>query len=387
MGLNVVTDDEGDSVDSVDVKRLKLSVSASSTSPGFISSSKSGGGSSSKPLAAPNALVFAVPPESLSLRTQISITSAHPLTTLIPLQHPHQHYSDNSSPASAIAQSLYYWEYLLPTTTAPHSSAAATAAAAGRKEKTTGELHEALHSLICLQRQFPAQYPFVYVCVRDYTVIFKMVPQPPSAPDDPNRKEGDNAGYRSVCVVSQSVLGLRRALDQAQVAFTLPLAPKLRTWDELSSQGQADTGHLRDITVDRTWRSALLITDKSSVQGLFQYLLGTEMKDASVYAPGAFINGTMRRCRVSASEAMAYEAGVQRRVWRLDMRGVFLPNAWHAILVALRGSLCVTGSAALGVASRESPETVYLNMLVSRQGSSVANKKTISVTADSFTYT
>ncbi|KAJ1887427.1 hypothetical protein LPJ66_009128, partial [Kickxella alabastrina] len=150
---------------------------------------------------------------------------------------------------------------------------------------------------------------------------------------------------------------LRRALDQAQVAFTLPLAPKLRTWDELSGQGQADTGHLRDITVDRTWRSALLITDKSSVRGLFQYLLGTEMKDASVYAPGAFINGTMRRCRVSASEAMAYEAGVQKRVWRLDMRGVFLPNAWHAILVALRGSLCGTGSAALGVASRESPET------------------------------
>ncbi|KAJ2379339.1 hypothetical protein GGI05_006611, partial [Coemansia sp. RSA 2603] len=216
---------------------------------------------------------FERPPESLSMRTHVSITSEIALDELSELGDASSflaltqlcHHKGISSETSLgrIADALTYWEVLgskLPSDKPIKPAGNATVA----------QIQESLSSLFSLQRLAPSSYPFIYACLRDFTVIFKMMPL------------GDTNEYKRVAVISQSYLGLRRALRNAEVEFSLPLAPKLRSWNEIQHTGDnkadqlEDRHHLQSTTVDKTWRSALLVMGAESVDRVLSYLISID---------------------------------------------------------------------------------------------------------------
>ncbi|KAJ2728221.1 hypothetical protein IW152_006035, partial [Coemansia sp. BCRC 34962] len=345
-------------------------------------------------------LEFSKPPESLSLRTHVSVTADRPLTELERLRDDDSFLALTSlggldqGPLTRIADALVHYEVI-------GSQASSLVTSSGAKSKklatdtTIGgvpsiQVQQALTSLYRLQLVSPTKYPFIYLQVRDYCVVFKVVASSASGV------------FRRVAVVSQSFLGLRRLLHSEGVEFSLPLAPKVRTWSEIpgthDTSGAVDSSDrwlLQTTSFDKSWRSALLIMDGPNVDGLFRHLRSLALDAACLYAPNPFLHATMRRATLRFSSAVAYEgrssehgdAGNRstKSLFKLDIIGIVFPSAWSALLMALAELLGHSGEE-LCVAAKELSETAHLNMFVSKQGGSVAGKKSVVYSEGVFTY-
>ncbi|KAJ2082038.1 hypothetical protein H4R24_001897 [Coemansia sp. RSA 988] len=193
-----------------------------------------------------NALSFIRPPESLSLRTQVSITSETPLhklealhdegsfLSLTSLCHPVYNNTDSSSynrdPLTYIADSLVHWEAVgKKFVNVPQQPNTKSTPANNPGTTAEVQMKQAFSSLFRLQKEAPRKYPFIYLNTRDYVALFKMIP----ASSRKKKQQLDDDGsrpieseYKRVAVVSQSYLGLRRILHNAGVEFSLPLAPQ-----------------------------------------------------------------------------------------------------------------------------------------------------------------
>ncbi|KAJ2143684.1 hypothetical protein IW139_002147 [Coemansia sp. RSA 353] len=302
-------------------------------------------------------LTFSRPPESLSFRTHISVSSDHPLVLLEPLRDHGSLLSltslcnSSSEPINRLADSLMYWEIV----------------SAG--QTTEDQFKQAFTSVFRLQTEAPHKYPFIYLNLRDYTVVFKVL-----------AKRANSEGCKRVAVVTRSYLGLRKIMHNEGVEFSLPLAPQVHSWSELpgtaTSKG-SDSCHLQTTTVDKTWQSAMLVMGIANVNRLFSHLLSTSLQGASMYAPSAFINATMRCSTLRFADVATYtntapRERVAKQIYKLDITGVVMPSAWSIILSSL---VEIMGDDGFAVAFKETSETVHLNMMVSKQGSAVAGKK------------
>ncbi|KAI9505330.1 hypothetical protein GGI25_003654 [Coemansia spiralis] len=282
-------------------------------------------------------LAFGKPLESLSLRSQLLVSSDSPLDSLEALQSDQflsltSLCSHPSGPLSHLADSLIYYE----ATESPAKS---------------------LTSLYYLQLNSPSRYPFVYLCARDYTVVFKMIPEP--------------SGFRSVAVISQSHLGLRKSLRERNIDFSVPLAPRTHVKSKW---------YLETSAFDKTWRSALLLMGEN-VSPLFEYFKQDGLENSTLYSTNPFLNAMMRQASVRFSNAMTYENSGAKNVYRMDIAGIVFPSSWNAILKALAEIL-----GEFVVAAKESSSTAHLNLLVSKQASSVAGKRTVTFSNGKFIY-
>ncbi|KAJ2803056.1 hypothetical protein H4R20_003036 [Coemansia guatemalensis] len=365
-----------------------------------------------------NALSFTRPPESLSLRTQVSVTSEVPLDklealndegsflSLTSLCHSAGNNADASShtrdPLTYIADALVYWEAVgKKFVDVPQPSNSKSTPVNSPGNTAEAQMRQAFSSLFRLQKEAPRKYPFIYLNTRDYVVLFKMIPasskkkkQQQQQPDDDDSGPA-KAEYKRVAVVSQSYLGLRRVLHNEGVEFSLPLAPQVNSWSEIPDVTRKDSGpdisHLQTTTVDKTWRSAMLIIGGANVNGLFSHLHSTQLESACLYSTSPFLNATMRRATLRFSSAISYENSsngtdrIAKQLYKLDVNGVVFPSAWSNTLRALAALI---GEREFGVSFKETQETAHLNMLVSKQGSAVAGKKSIMYTPHSalFTY-
>ncbi|KAJ2160732.1 hypothetical protein GGF46_002033 [Coemansia sp. RSA 552] len=324
------------------------------------------------------ALSFQKPPESLSLRTQVSITSGTRLKELEALQEDGSLLSlttlcqNNPGPLQRIANALVYWEIAGP-------KAAKLPGLVDVQGVPEPQVKQAFMSLFQLQSASPQNYPFIYLRLRDFTVVFKTMP---------SKKEG----YRRVAVISQSHLGLRKILRNMGVDFSLPLAPQVHSWSEIPGvmgEGQDSKYHLQAATFDKTWRSAVLVIGADNVQGLFTHLhQSTSLESALLCCSNAFLNGTMRRAHLRFADIVTYGDTKDRayRMYRLDISGMVFPSSWNILLRSL--AEVVAGEGEFTVSSKELSETAHFNMIVSKQGSAVAGKKTLTYSAASgrFTY-
>ncbi|KAJ2688892.1 D-arabinono-1,4-lactone oxidase, partial [Coemansia spiralis] len=345
-------------------------------------------------------LEFSKPPESLSLRTHVSVTADRPLTELECLRDDDSFLSltslggSDQGPLTRIADALIHYEII-------GSQASSLAASTGSKsnklvaETAIGgapsiQVQQALASLYRLQVLSPAKYPFIYLQMRDYCVVFKVV------------ASSSSGVLRRVAVVSQSYLGLRRLLRGEGVEFSLPLAPKVRTWSEIpgthDTSGAVDSSDrwlLQTTSFDKSWRSALLIMDGPNVDGLFRHLRSLALDAARLYAPNPFLHATMRRATLRFSSAVAYEDRPSehrdvgnrstKSLFKMDAIGVVFPSAWNALLMAL-AELSGDSGEEVCVAAKELSETAHLNMFVSKQGGSVAGKKSVVYCKGIFAY-
>ncbi|KAJ2350893.1 D-arabinono-1,4-lactone oxidase [Coemansia sp. RSA 2673] len=349
----------------------------------------------SRPSTLENAqLAFSRPPESLSLRTHVSVTADRPLKELECLREDDSLLSLTSlsgrdqGPLTRIADALVHYEIIGCQASPLTSSAKPTQPATDVGVAPSIQVQQALASLYHLQLESPAKYPFIYLQARDYCVVFKIV--------------ASSSGVRRVAVVSQSYLGLRKLLRGEGVEFSLPLAPKVRTWSEIpgthDTSGAVDSSDrwlLQTTSFDKSWRSALLIMDGPNVNGLFRHLRSLALDTARLYAPNPFLNATMRRATLRFSSAVAYEDKPSERMdtgnrttrslFKLDVIGVVFPSAWNALLMALAELLGPSGEE-FCVAAKELSDTAHLNMFVSKQGGSVAGKKRVVCSNGIFTY-
>ncbi|KAJ2709480.1 hypothetical protein H4R19_004229, partial [Coemansia spiralis] len=161
-------------------------------------------GASSTPAAVPAPatspeLSFAKPPESLSLRTHMSITSKAPLHGLDGLFDDSSLLAlsslggqSRSDPICHIADALVYWEIIGRKASMELLRPSATSQPASRIPGTadvvpggTPELQvkQAFASLFRLQAEAPQRYPFVYLGVRDHIIVFKAIPESKRKPD------------------------------------------------------------------------------------------------------------------------------------------------------------------------------------------------------------
>ncbi|KAJ2253673.1 D-arabinono-1,4-lactone oxidase [Coemansia sp. RSA 455] len=349
----------------------------------------------SRPSTLDNAqLAFSRPPESLALRTHVSVTADRPLKELECLREDDSLLSLTSlsgrdqGPLTRIADALVHYEIIGCQASPLTSSAKPTQPAADVGVAPSIQVQQALASLYHLQLESPTKYPFIYLQARDYCVVFKIVVS--------------SSGVRRVAVVSQSYLGLRKLLRGEGVEFSLPLAPKVRTWSEIpgthDTSGAVDSSDrwlLQTTSFDKSWRSALLIMDGPNVDGLFRHLRSLALDTARLYAPNPFLNATMRRATLRFSSAVAYEDKPSERMdtgnrttrslFKLDVIGVVFPSAWNALLMALAELLGPSGEE-FCVAAKELSDTAHLNMFVSKQGGSVAGKKRVVCSNGIFTY-
>ncbi|KAJ2550247.1 hypothetical protein EV175_004145, partial [Coemansia sp. RSA 1933] len=379
-------------------------------------------------------LVFSKPPESLSLRTQLSVTAERPLLGLDQLKDEATllaHTSLCKRPLlgadpprrslDLLADSLLYWEATSPELT-PIASPPKTKQPPTSSTATAMQLmHQALSSLFILQKEAPEIHPYVYLCAREFTVVFQMVAQKEmSRHSSSNSKlsaeeqEAESQGakkrrYIRVAVVSQSHMGLRRALNAKGIKFTLPLAPKVKhSWGELvdytdpdAQTGDIDQHRLHDSSFDKTWRSAVLVMGDTDVATLFDHFKNgaTALHDVHLYSPAPFLNATMRCATVKFSDVVTYDEAPDStqnkdeevvgnrpqatRIYKMDVTGIVFPSAWSTVLKAVADILDTSGDAAddgaqgFCVSSKELAATAHLNLLVSKQGSSVAGKKTV----------
>ncbi|KAJ2863564.1 hypothetical protein GGH94_003509 [Coemansia aciculifera] len=378
--------------------RLRLDSAGSTADSGALQQSIDLGGAAaeeSRPSTSNNAqLAFSKPPESLSLRTHVSVTADRPLKELECLCDDDSFLSLTSlsgrdqGPLTRIADALVHYEIIGSQASPLTSSAKPTQPATDVGGAPSIQVQQALASLYHLQLESPTKYPFIYLQARDYCVVFKIV--------------ASSSGVRRVAVVSQSYLGLRKLLRGEGVEFSLPLAPKVRTWSEIpgthETSGAVDSSDrwlLQTTSFDKSWRSALLIMDGPNVDGLFRHLRSLALDTARLYAPNPFLNSTMRRATLRFSSAVAYEDKssehmdvgnrTTKSLFKLDAIGVVFPSAWSAMLMALAELLGVSGEE-FCVAAKELSDTAHLNMFVSKQGGSVAGKKRVEYSNGTFTY-
>ncbi|KAJ2655042.1 hypothetical protein IWW48_005746 [Coemansia sp. RSA 1200] len=413
-------------------------------------------------------LAFSKPPESLSLRTHITITAEQPLKGLECLRDEAAFLARTSlcsqqslngaglpqSPLGRLADSLLYWEATSPELISSSSSDASAATTKPKQQQQLQQpssttaiglmtMHQALASLFTLQRNAPALYPFVYMCAREFTVVFQMVARKVmSRHSDNSRRSSSTTGpdtlaadphgekkkqeYTHVAVVSQSHMGLRQALHGKGIGFTLPLAPKNsrnnQNWSELIDRDSLDAAqkngensdqfYLRTAAFDKTWRSAILVMGDADVSALFGYLRSgaTTLHDLRLYSPAPFLNATMRCANLRFSDVVTYgdtadndsnsiirKGGEEdrdkcrpqaTRIYKLDIAGILFPSTWATVLKSaahiLSNRTTTTDTSEIDkaettfcVSAKELADTVHLNLLVSRQGSSVAGKKTV----------
>ncbi|KAJ2399105.1 hypothetical protein GGI23_002851 [Coemansia sp. RSA 2559] len=405
-------------------------------------------------------LVFSKPPESLSLRTQLSITSERPLSGLDPLKEEGTLLAHTSlckrmlgtgidQPSlDRLADSLLYWEASAPELNSSPTTATAATGSSGdaittkstAKQPTASTasvklMHQALTSLFTLQKEAPSMYPFVYLCAREFTVVFQMVARKEMSRHSSNNRNNteeatnttDVADYKGakpprhvhVAVISQSHMGLRRTLHAKGIKFALPLAPKIKhSWGELvdfsdpdaQKEGTRDQHCLHTSSFDKTWRSAVLVMGDADVALLFDHLKSgaTALHDVHVYSPAPFLNATMRCAAVRFSDVVTYSdmsgsklhldaeeesSGCRpqaTRIYKMDVSGIVFPCAWATILKSVAEILCDSSddsddSKAQGfsASAKELSDTVHLNLLVSKQGSSVAGKRSVSYSPSS----
>ncbi|KAJ2846042.1 hypothetical protein IWW36_004534 [Coemansia brasiliensis] len=303
-------------------------------------------------------LVFSKPPESLSFCTHISITCDLPLDSLEPLRESSSLLSmtslctSNSSSINSIADSLVYWEL--------HSGTNVTEEA----------MKQSFASVFDLQLKAPEKYPFIYLKLRDFTVAFKIL----------QARRCKGGACRRVAVINCSHRGMRKLLNEQNVEFSLPLAPQIHTWSEIpgAHEKSTDIHRLHSSSIDKTPKSALLVMGNDNVDGLLGYIMSTSFKSASLYSTSPFVNATMRQCTLRFTQVTTYVndlTGQQlaRQLHKLDISGVVLPNAWSLLVRALADIL---GPYTLSF--KESQEMAHLNMLVSKQASAVAGKRSIS---------
>ncbi|KAJ2512367.1 hypothetical protein GGI11_004759 [Coemansia sp. RSA 2049] len=415
-------------------------------------------------------LAFSKPPESLSLRTHITITAEQPLEGLECLRDEAAFLAQTSlcsqqplntaglpqSPLGRLADSLLYWEATSPELTSVASSSDASTTKSKQQQQQPSSsaaiglmmMHQALASIFTLQRNAPASYPFVYMCAREFTVVFQMVArkvmsrhsdnsrrssstaEPDTLALDPHSERKKKQEYTHVAVVSQSHMGLRQALHGKGIGFTLPLAPKNsrnnQNWSELIDRDSLDAAqkngensdqfYLRTAAFDKTWRSAILVMGDADVSALFEYLRSgaTTLHDLRVYSPAPFLNATMRCANLRFSDAVTYDDTADSnssssniiiykgekeenrdkcrpqatRIYKLDIAGILFPSTWAAVLKSaahILSSKTMTSDTGetdkaettFCVSAKELADTAHLNLLVSRQGSSVAGKKTV----------
>ncbi|KAJ2649863.1 hypothetical protein IWW40_002874 [Coemansia sp. RSA 1250] len=311
----------------------------------------------SEPVANPP-LVFSKPPESLSFCTHISITCDFPLDSLEPLRESSSLLAmtslctTHSSPISSIADSLVYWELQGTNTIAEDA------------------VKQSFASAFDLQLKVPERYPFIYLKLRDFTVVFKIL----------QARRNKDGTCKRVAVINCSHRGMRKLLHEQNVEFSLPLAPQQHTWSEIpgTHEKSADIHRLHSSGIDKTPKSALLVMGNDNVDGLLGYIMSTSFKFASVFSTGPFINATMRQCVLRFAQVTTYvssHGGQQqaKQLYKLDISGVVLPNAWSALVRALAEML-----GPYSLAFKESQEIAHLNMLVSKQTSAVAGKHSVS---------
>ncbi|KAJ2508716.1 hypothetical protein IWW47_000459 [Coemansia sp. RSA 2052] len=353
------------------------------------------------PAAGSAQLEFSKPPESLSLRTHVSVTVDRPLIELERLRDDDSFLSLTSlsgrdqGPLTRLADSLVHYEIIGCQANAISSNSTAKpklpAAETVGGGASSAQVQQSLASAYHLQLESPTKYPFIYLQARDYCVVFKVV------------ASSHSGVLKRVAVVSQSYLGLRKLLRGEGVEFSLPLAPKVRTWSEIpgthdtsdAADSSDDRWLLQTTSFDKSWRSALLVMDGPNVDGLFRHLRSLKLDTARLYAPNPFLNATMRRAILRFSSAVAYEdraseqmaAGTRttKSLFKLDAVGVVFPSAWSSLLMALAELLGSSGKE-FCVAAKELTDTAHLNMFVSKQGGSVAGKKSVVYSNGIFTY-
>ncbi|KAJ1891936.1 hypothetical protein LPJ81_005650 [Coemansia sp. IMI 209127] len=387
---------------------------------------------------------------------KLSITSERPLSGLDPLKDEGTllaHTSlckrllgaDIAQPSlDRLADSLLYWEATARELNSSPTVATASTGSGGEAitTKSTAKqptpsttsvklMHQALTSLFTLQKEAPSMYPFVYLCAREFTVVFQMVARKEmsrhsSNNNNNNRNDAEEAAknvadrqgakqprHVRVAVVNQSHMGLRRTLHAKGIKFALPLAPKVKhNWGELADcsdpdaqkEGIRDEHCLRTSSFDKTWRSAVLVMGDADVALLFDHLKSgaTALHDVHVYSPAPFLNATMRCAAVRFSDVVTYSdmsgsklrldgeeegSGCRpqaTRIYKMDISGIVFPCAWSTVLKSVAEILGDSSegdddSRAQGfsVSAKELSDTVHLNLLVSKQGSSVAGKKSV----------
>ncbi|KAJ2454626.1 hypothetical protein EV183_001374 [Coemansia sp. RSA 2336] len=311
----------------------------------------------SEPAANPP-LAFSKPPESLSFCTHVSITCDFPLDSLAPLRESSSLLAmtslctAHSSPINSIADSLVYWELQ-----SIHGVA-------------EDAVKQSFASVFDLQLKVPERYPFIYLQLRDFTVVFKIL----------QARRNKDGTCKRVAVINCSHRGMRKLLHEQNVEFSLPLAPQQHTWSEIpgTHEKSTDIHRLHSSGIDKTPKSALLVMGNNNVDGLLGYIMSTSFKSASVYSTGPFINATMRQCVLRFAQVTTYVSGQggqqqAKQLYKLDISGVVLPNAWSALVRALAEIL-----GPYSLAFKESQEMAHLNMLVSKQTSAVAGKHSVS---------
>ncbi|KAJ1959393.1 hypothetical protein GGI12_004361 [Dipsacomyces acuminosporus] len=345
---------------------------------------------------------FDKPLESLSLRSHVSITSDTPLKQLDRLKDDGSFLALTSlcggkkpEPLNRMADALLHYEIVgsgdgskRPALQSRDSqgSSATSRALPGTETSggaSAGQVQQAFMSLFRLQLEAPAQYEYIYLVVRDYSVVFRMA-----------RSSSEPSGYRRMAAVSQSSFGLRKTLRAEGVDFSLPLAPKLQSWSEIPGAIQHDDGaakwHLQSTAFDKTWRSALLVVDAVNVNGLFSHLYSTPLGGARIYSTGPFLNSTMRRSTLRFSSATTYEDKAEtkeratKQLFKLDVKGVIFPSYWTSILTALAEAV---GNEGFYASFKETPDTAHLTLLTPKQSSALASKKTVTYKSTKYVYT
>ncbi|KAJ2892246.1 hypothetical protein GGI21_005656, partial [Coemansia aciculifera] len=130
-------------------------------------------------------LEFSKPPESLSLRTHVSVTASRPLTELERLRDDDSFLSltrlggRDHGPLTCLADALVYHEIIGSQASAVASNSSAkprlpAAETVGGGASAT-QVQQALASVYHLQLEAPTKYPFIYLQARDYCVVFKIV--------------------------------------------------------------------------------------------------------------------------------------------------------------------------------------------------------------------
>ncbi|KAJ1953240.1 hypothetical protein EC988_003103 [Linderina pennispora] len=317
------------------------------------------------------------PLQTLSLRTHVSASSSQPLKELERLKDDGSLLSmtslcsPGSAPLNLLADALVYWEIIGATDPRQQGTLEQRPSAS---IASAGQIQQAFVSLFRLQLEAPAKYPFIYLQTRDYTVVFRMNILP------------DTSGtYRRDAIVSQSSLGLRKTLHAEGVEFSVPLAPKTQDWSEIPGaiSTDTDTHFLRTTLFDKTWKSALLITNPASVNGLFSHLYSLPLGAAKIFASGPFLNATMRRQTVRISSVVSYEDGVEKILNKLDINGVILPNMWNTVLTSL-AEVITDGFHAT---SKESADTASLTMLIAAgQNNAAARRRGVTFADGKYTY-
>ncbi|GAB6025316.1 hypothetical protein CHUAL_010731 [Chamberlinius hualienensis] len=184
------------------------------------------------------------------------------------------------------------------------------------------------------------QCPYFYLCANEFTALF--------------RASGIGSNPQVHAFVTPSSTGLRAALNEEGVDFTMPLAPKAEV--ELSVEADETEEWLKSVSadglvvsqeklsnkkgnnlIDYQPQSLLYVVD-SNVQGLFNYLLNSKRCTSNtgshagvpptLLSPVAFTGGTLRNLQMRHRQSDKFHT--------LDITGPILPHTVHYLYNLLK---------------------------------------------------